>query len=157
MEKILGYSCYLNKPQDEKYRKAYSIKSDLVERSQMEPSFYGSRLETILVFYIFEPSKGEFDKENFKTSVSRYSRSDKSIRVTFYVGFSEFDNKSVEDQLQYYFTTTMDALHMIKAKFKKQKNSGMKFDFDQMIKNISDGFHRHVAIGSQTNKYKSLI
>ena len=149
MEKILGYSCYLNEAQNEKYKEAYSTNYDIVDRSQKEPSSYGSGLETILVFYIFETTKGEFDNENFKTSVSRYIRSDKSIRVTFYVGFNEFDNKSAEDQLQYYFTTTTEALGMIKAKFQKQKHPGVQFDFDLLIEDIATGFNSSDNIAGQ--------
>lgn len=143
MNLVLGYSVYWHESQSKEYKIAYSIKSDIVRNSQQEESNYGTGFDTILIFYNFETVLDEFSGTDFlqkKISVYRYNGKEKSIRVNVFVGFNEFTGKTEEEQIAFYYRTTLQALLLVKEKFSKRKNRHVNFDFDRLLEDVKQGY-----------------
>ncbi len=140
--KILGYSSYSNEEQYQNVLRAFRAISETTERVQNRNE-YGTGLETLLIFYNFEAVPDEFAETDFlqrKFEVQRYNSKEKSLRINVFVGYDELTNRSYEEQVTFYFNTTMQALKMVKEKFAKRKNPDVEVDFEKLQNDIRKGF-----------------
>ena len=97
----------------------------------------------MLIFYNFEAVPDEFAETDFlqrKFEVQRYNSKEKSLRINVFVGYDELTNRSYEEQVTFYFNTTMQALKMVKEKFAKRKNPDVEVDFEKLQNDIRKGF-----------------
>lgn len=140
--KIVGYSSFTNEQQYEDILAAYKLKSEVVRKAQYNNT-YGSGLNTLLIFYNMETVPNEFTGTEFLKKgleIQRYNSKEKSIRVNVFVGYDELTSKSYEDQVLFFFNTTMKSLEMVKEKFLKRKNPNVDIDFGKLLKDIEDGY-----------------
>ena len=139
--KILGFSSYSNEHQYGSVRDADNAISDCTERAQQN-SDYGKGLDTLLIFYNFETEPDEFAGTDFlqkKIKVNRYNSKEKSLRINVFVGYDELTNKTYEEQITFYFNTTMQALEMVREMFTKRKNPDVEVDFEKLQNDIRKG------------------
>ncbi len=152
--KIVGYSSYSHVTQEPFLKKASSVKSQIVEQAQQGQQ-YGSGLDTLLIFYNFEAVANEFAGTDFlktRFEVQRYNKKEESLRVNVFVGFDELTSKTYEEQIVFYFNTTLDALSLVKRKI--AKNRYIRIDFDRLQEDIRKGFLTRCPWLMETDKRK---
>jgi hypothetical protein len=140
--KILGYSSYTNEQQYSIVLPAYKQIANSVEMAQIGKR-YGTGLDLLLIFYNFEAVPNEFIETDFlvkKFELQRYNTKERSLRLNVFVGYEELTSKGFEDQVNFYFNTTMHALKMVIEKFSKRKNVNVNVDFSKLYEDIERAY-----------------
>jgi|688.fasta_scaffold497500_1 hypothetical protein len=139
MERVVGLSVYWSKDDDAKFSFSFSKAIDKVDSLQRS-SLYGEDLATILLFFIFETHRGDFELESIKlgTKIGRYNANDKSIRVIQHVSFGEIEHLNVDEQVDFFVKKVINGLTLLKAKIQKSRKNTFNFDFDRLIFDLTE-------------------
>lgn len=139
---MLGYSSYSHVKQEPFLGRASRAKSKVVEEAQQGKD-YGKGLDTLLIFYNFEAVPNEFKGTDYlekRFEVQRYNSKEKSLRVNVFVGFDELTRIPYEEQIAFYYQTTIHSIELVKEKFARSKSSNINVDFERLLRDIKQGY-----------------